>query len=117
MTMKRIALAGLLLAATSANAAWQLDGERSALSFVSTKAINIAEVHRFGELSGGVDADGMVNVSINLDSVDTAIELRDDRMKEMLFEKRLAVVLNSPNMRRSITSVKAVVLSNQLPTT
>jgi len=86
MTILRTALTLLLLTGVQAHAAWQLDGERSSLSFVSTKAINIAEVHRFGDMSGSVSDDGMVEVTIGLDSVDTAIELRDDRMKEMLFE-------------------------------
>jgi polyisoprenoid-binding protein YceI len=79
-----IAVAGLVT--TSAQAAWKLDSENSNISFVSTKAINAAEVHRFGEMSGGIDDMGNASVSISLESVDTAIELRDERMREMLFE-------------------------------
>ena len=63
-----------------------LDGRKSALSFVSTKAINVAEVHRFTDLSGGIDSQGRVDIMIGLTSVDTGIELRDDRMRDMLFE-------------------------------
>jgi polyisoprenoid-binding protein YceI len=86
--MKRITFALLLLTLVSsfARADWVLDGERSALSFVSTKAINVAEVHRFTRLSGGVDSGGQVSISINLASVDTGIEIRDDRMRAMLFK-------------------------------
>ena len=84
--MSRFALALATLMVTPAFGAWTLDGDRSTVSFVSTKAINIAEVHRFGEMSGTVDGDGNVDVAINLTSVDTAIELRDERMREMLFE-------------------------------
>lgn len=69
-----------------AQAGWVLDGEASTVSFVSTKAINVAEVHKFAELKGAVDGDGQVNVTISLASVDTGIELRDNRMREMLFE-------------------------------
>jgi len=69
-----------------AQAEWTLNGEQSTLSFVSTKAINVAEAHKFAELSGGVDASGQVSIAINLASVDTSIELRDERMREMLFE-------------------------------
>lgn len=83
--MKKWLISLALLAATPALAHWQLDSEQSALSFVSTKAINIAEVHRFGTLSGVVDDEGQVTISIDLTTVDTAIELRDDRMREMLF--------------------------------
>ena len=80
------AAAAALLFSVQAQAAWTLDGEASTVSFVSTKAINVAEVHRFGELTGSVDDDGQVTVSISLASVDTAIELRDERMREMLFQ-------------------------------
>lgn len=79
----------LLVAAgcsTAANAEWTLDNSGSRLSFVSTKAGAAAEVHKFGTLEGGVDGNGRVTLSIQLDSVDTAIEIRDERMREMLFE-------------------------------
>ena len=81
-------LSGALAAVicTPAFGAWTLDGEQSAVSFVSTKAINVAEVHRFGELSGSVGDDGKVDISISLSSVDTGIELRDERMRGMLFD-------------------------------
>jgi polyisoprenoid-binding protein YceI len=86
--MKQIAYSIMLAALFSApaQAEWTLNGEQSTLSFVSTKAINVAEAHKFAELSGGVDASGQVSIAINLASVDTSIELRDERMREMLFE-------------------------------
>ena len=86
MKMSVTLTTAFLLLTGIAQAAWVVDGERSTVSFVSTKAINVAEVHRFGELSGGMDANGEVSVSIGLASVDTGIEIRDDRMREMLFE-------------------------------
>ena len=74
------------LSSTSAAADWVLDNSSSRISFVSTKAGSAAEVHRFGELEGRVDAGGNATISIVLDSVDTAIPIRDERMREMLFE-------------------------------
>lgn len=67
-------------------AAWTLNGDDSTLSFISTKAVNVAEIHKFTSLTGGVDDTGNVTVSIALASVDTGIEIRDDRMREMLFD-------------------------------
>ena len=64
---------------------WRLDNSQSTLSFVSTKAVDVAEVHRFTELSGAVDAAGAVRVAIELASVDTLIPIRDERMRELLF--------------------------------
>lgn len=86
--MKRMLLATLSIALWSvpAVAQWTLDNDGSRLSFVSTKAGAAAEVHGFKELAGRIDEKGNVTVSIALDSVDTAIEIRDERMREMLFE-------------------------------
>ena len=85
--MSRILSVALLALVTlPVHANWDLDGADSAVSFVSTKAINVAEVHRFGTLSGGVDDEGQVNITISLDSVDTGIELRDERMRGMSFD-------------------------------
>ena len=75
-----------MLISMPAHAEWTLNGDESTLSFVSTKAINAAEVHGFTALEGGIDESGQASVSIGLASVDTAIELRDERMREMLFE-------------------------------
>lgn len=83
-----IATAALTLigCATSANAEWVLDNANSRLSFVTTKAGAAAEVHHFASLQGSVDDTGDVMVTIDLNSVDTAIPIRDERMREMLFE-------------------------------
>jgi polyisoprenoid-binding protein YceI len=82
--MKKVLL--LLVLAAPAQADWVLNSERSRLSFVSTKAINVAEVHKISDLSGGIKPDGSADIMIGLTSVDTGIELRDDRMRDMLFE-------------------------------
>ena len=83
----------LLLAATLlasvAHADWTLDNSGSQLAFVSTKATDVAEVHTFTELSGSVGADGHARVVIQLASVDTLIPIRDERMREMLFQTEL----------------------------
>lgn len=86
--MKRTILLSLtaVLWSAAASAGWILDNDYSRISFVSTKAGSAAEVHRFATLDGRVDGDGNVTISIDLDSVDTAIEIRDERMREMLFE-------------------------------
>lgn len=65
---------------------WQLDSARSGLSFVSIKVGDLPEAHRFGVLTGGVDASGAATVDIQLDSVDTGIEIRDERMREHVFQ-------------------------------
>jgi hypothetical protein len=76
----------LLLPVNADAAEWDLDNAGSRLHFVSTKAGTVAEVHRFRQLSGSVSADGRVQLLIDVTSVDTGIEARDQRMREMLFQ-------------------------------
>ena len=75
-----------VLWAGGAHAGWTLANDDSSLNFVTTKANAAAEVGTFGTLDGTVDSAGNVTISIDLNSVDTAIELRNERMREMLFE-------------------------------
>ncbi len=70
-------------------AAWSLDNDASQVSFVSVKAGDAGEVHRFTEISGGLSANGDATVTIQLASVDTLIPLRDERMRELLFQTDL----------------------------
>ena len=82
-------LAAMLFAATlansAANAGWTLDGEPSVVSFVSVKNGTTAEAHKFEELEGSVSHDG-ARLEVQLASVETLIPIRNDRMRELLFE-------------------------------
>lgn len=81
------ALAALFALLTSAHAAaqWALAADDSSLSFISVKAEHIAEVHSFTRLSGEIDGGGEAVVSIDLTSVQTGIDIRNERMQSMLF--------------------------------
>jgi hypothetical protein len=81
-------LASLLLAGVtvSAQANWYLDGESSRLSFISTKNTNISEVQRFLVLHGKVSPKGLAEVEVEMDSVNSGIPLRDERMRKDLFD-------------------------------
>lgn len=70
-------------------ASWSLDNDASQVSFVSVKAGDAGEVHRFTEISGNLTTNGRATVTIELASVDTLIPLRDERMREMLFQTDL----------------------------
>ncbi|MEW9797742.1 YceI family protein [Alteromonas sp. CYL-A6] len=77
----------LSLGATFPAAAdWMLNDDASALHFMTTKNAQVSEVHQFHSLSGSVTDDGALTVSVDLASVDTAIDIRNTRMKEMLFQ-------------------------------
>mgnify|MGYP003457794459 FL=1 len=76
----------LASAALTARADWYLDGESSRLSFVSTKNANVSEVQRFLVLHGKVDPEGLAQVEVELESINSGIPLRDERMCKELFQ-------------------------------
>lgn len=63
-----------------------LDASKSSLFFVTTKKTHVVETHSFGDLAGSIAADGEAIVTIGLDSVKTNINIRDERMRNLLFE-------------------------------
>ena len=75
----------VLVSAGPAWAEWQV-AEASRVQFVSIKNNAIGEISRFERISGTVDDQGAVELRVALDSVETNIGIRNERMKEMLFE-------------------------------
>jgi len=87
LSLRRLVLTVILLAACGmARADWELDTTRSTINFVSVKNDSVGEVHSFASLVGFVGAEGNAQLSVNLESVQTLIEIRDQRMRELLFE-------------------------------
>jgi polyisoprenoid-binding protein YceI len=69
---------------------WAIDNNQSTLNFVTTKAgqqgvAGISETQSFKRYSGGIDQNGKILLNIDLASVDTGIEIRDDRLRTMLW--------------------------------
>ncbi|WP_439101327.1 YceI family protein [Congregibacter sp.] len=73
-------------ASVSALADWELDGERSTVQFMSVKNASVAELHHFRSISGGISDTGAAQVALDLDSVETLVPIRNQRMRELLFE-------------------------------
>jgi hypothetical protein len=89
MKLTQLLIVISLIVAGPCLAAWTLDNDSSQVSFVSVKAGDAGEVHRFTEISGELSAGGKASVTIQLASVDTLIPLRDERMRELLFQTNL----------------------------
>ncbi len=89
MKINQLFIVTTLLVAGPCFAAWTLDNDSSQVSFVSVKAGDAGEVHRFTEISGELSSGGNASVTIQLASVDTLIPLRDERMRELLFQTNL----------------------------
>jgi len=75
-----MALAGAAQAET-----WTLDGAASHLAYGSIKKDTVGEVNSFSGLKGTVDADGKASVAIDLTSLETNIDIRNERMLEHVF--------------------------------
>lgn len=82
----RFIFALFVIASFSASANWQLDQESSSLNFISTKNTDFSEMHSFDQFTGTITDNGAVAISVNLASVNTLIEIRNTRMREMLFK-------------------------------
>jgi polyisoprenoid-binding protein YceI len=65
---------------------WSVDGSRSLVSFATVKAGDIGEAHEFTGVSGSVAADGTAELDIDLATVSTGIDVRDQRMRDILFD-------------------------------
>ena len=73
---------------------WELVNDDSHLNFVSFKAVDFAEIHSFKEMSGSIDSNGKANLVINLDSLETLIPIRNERMRNLLFETQIFPTAN-----------------------
>lgn len=82
---KQIMAVGLIGLSFNTWAEWQLVPERSSLNFVSIKKSSIGEIHTFKSVSGEIKGQ-TASIEVDLSSVDTGIEIRDERMKEHLFK-------------------------------
>src|SRR5690606_17569766 len=72
--------------AANNTAAWNLNTTDSYLNFVTTKNTHNVEVHSFTSLSGDISSAGVATLTIDLSSVATGVDLRDQRMRDLLFQ-------------------------------
>ena len=64
---------------------WILDSAKSKVNFISIKKGNLGESHNFTDVSGEID-NGKASILIRPDSVDTKVPIRNQRMRDLLFE-------------------------------
>ncbi|NQY60597.1 YceI family protein [Cognatishimia sp.] len=93
-TLMTAAVAAMVLAAPAfagGHAAWKSIGDESLIAFGSVKKDVVGEVHTFGDVSGTVSEGGDVAIAIQLASVETNIDIRNERMIEHVFKGMDAV--------------------------
>ena len=85
----------LLIAATLAltgpafAGGWSIATDDSKIVFGSIKLDSIGESHQFTGISGGVDARGQAEILIDVTTVDTGIDIRDERMQEYVLRPEI----------------------------
>ena len=81
-----IALLPTALLPTELWADWIVVEDQSHVGFASIKNDTIAENHSFTRVTGRVSDAGAAEIRIDLASVDTMIPIRDERLRDLLFE-------------------------------
>lgn len=74
------------LADKNSHADWTVVAEKSAITFVSTKQSHIREVHQIQTFDVSVTEQKQITVKLDLNSIESGIPIRNERMREMLFD-------------------------------
>jgi len=86
--MKKILLAILFISqpvlAQKNVDAWTLNNHKSVLNFVTTKNSSKTEVQNFKKLTGSIK-NNIATLNVDLNSVSTGIEIRDERLRDLFF--------------------------------
>ncbi|MFT6421066.1 MAG: polyisoprenoid-binding protein YceI [Porticoccus sp.] len=84
--MKNLLCTTVLILVASGLNALEMDSSRSTLNITSVKNDRLAELFAFERVSGTIDdASGKASIEVALDSIDSGIEIRDERMRKYLF--------------------------------
>lgn len=105
-------------------AAWSIDPSQSQISYLSSKLVaqshqTIVEDNVFESFSGSVSADGEVRLSIDADSVNTGVEIRDERVRLHAFDtKNHPQLVFTAKLDKSVDSLQVgEVVVQELPGT
>ena len=67
---------------------WILNQDYSSIAIVTTKNNSISEVSEFTSFSGGINSNGYLEISIDLNSLETNIPIRNERIQNLLFDTK-----------------------------
>ena len=77
------------------HAKWTAVEDQSRIAFGSIKKDTVGEVHHFDGVTGTVGEDGKLNLAVDLASVQTNIDIRNERMLEHVFQAGKATAMVS----------------------
>ncbi|MGC3938624.1 YceI family protein [Roseobacter sp. EG26] len=106
-----VACATALMASTAfagGHANWASVEAESSVAFGSIKKDTVGEVHHFSGVSGTVSEAGDLVVTIDLSSVETNIDIRNERMMEHVFQSGKATAVLSGELDMAEVDALAV---------
>lgn len=103
--LRTVVILFYLVAADHVLADWEMVKQVSTVSFGTVKNETVSELHKFTEFKGLVRNSGLVRIEIDLLSVDTGIEIRDERMRSILFGDATRAVYKANMEMRRVTDV------------
>ena len=83
--VRKIVLMILLLISSPAWSSWEV-ANGSIIQFISIKNNAVGELSQFESVVGSVTDEGQVDIRVALNAVETNVGIRNERMKELLFE-------------------------------
>lgn len=90
-----VTIASAIIAGPALAEGWTLVPDGSHIAYGSIKKDSVGEVNSFTSLSGTVSPDGQAMIEIDLSSVETNIDIRNERMIEYVFRKAGAATLTA----------------------
>ncbi len=85
---------------------WTLSGDDSKIAFGSVKKDTVGEVHHFKSISGSVEG-GKVSVEIDVASVETWIDIRNERMQKMVLNASPKAMISAEIDAEKLNAMKA----------
>lgn len=94
-----------IVLANHALADWEMVKKASSVSFGTVKNEIVSELHKFTEFKGIVQNNGAARIEIDLLSVDTGIEIRDQRMRDFLFADSFKAIYSANMEMQRISKI------------
>jgi len=99
---------------------WALNKKASSLTFVTTKNASKTELQSFQKITGKIK-NNVASLAVDLNSVSTKIDIRDERLRDLFFETKLfpqasvAIKLSNSDIKRmQVGDVKDIELEAEL---
>ncbi|WP_171187805.1 cytochrome c family protein [Ruegeria sp. HKCCC2117] len=95
LLLKAVTIASTIVATPVLADNWTLDSDNSYLAYGTIKKNSVGEVNSFTKLSGHVTQNGRAEIEIDLSTVETNIDIRNERMIEFVFRKAGTAILKA----------------------